>query len=124
MRVIALAVWLVAGEATAAMLGDVALAVAPATGPAARTSSFDSLRTISGVSWRDAQRPATSQAFTIDGRGALEGLGRSDVQIKGEQQRVLEAEVAVMPPLERKGIAHRLRAQFPVNTLIEQVTGV
>ena len=79
---------------------------------------------ISGVAWRDTQRHAASQGFTIEGRGALDGLGRSEVQLSGEQQRVLEAEVAVIPPLERKGIAHRLKAQFPVNTLIEQVTGV
>ena len=107
------------------MLGDVALAVAPTIGVTARAGTVDSVRTaIAGVAWRDAQRLAASQAFTIDGRGALDGLGRSDVQLRGEQQRVLEAEVAVTPPLERKGIAHRLRAQFPVNTLIEQVSGV
>jgi hypothetical protein len=125
MRWIAVAACLAAGNAAAAMLGDVALAVAPTIGVAARAGTVDSVRTaITGVAWRDAQRLATSQAFTIDGRGALEGLGRSDVQLRGEQQRVLEAEVAVTPALERKGIAHRLRAQFPVNTLIEQVSSV
>ena len=124
-RFLAVAGCLAAGNAAAAMLGDVALAVAPAVSTATRSvAAADSVRTISGVAWRDMQRQASSQAFTIEGRGALEALGRSEVQLSGEQQRVLEAEVAVMPPLERKGIAHRLKAQFPINTLIEQVSGV
>jgi hypothetical protein len=124
MRFLALAGCLVAGNAAAAMLGDVALAVAPAVAASRAAAAVDSVRTISGVAWRDTQRQAASQAFTIEGRGALDGLGRSEVQLSGEQQRVLEAEVAVIPPLERRGIAHRLRAQFPANTLIEQVSSV
>lgn len=124
MRWFALAGCLVAGNAAAAMLGDVALVVAPATSAAARVPGIDSVRMINGVAWRDTQQQASSQAFTIEGRGALDGLGRSEVQFSGSQRRVLEADVAVMPPLDRRGIAHRLRAQFPVNTLIEQVSSV
>ena len=124
MRWFALAACLVAGDAAAAMLGDVALVVAPAMSAAARPPGADTVRMINGVSWRDTQQHATSQAFTIEGRGALDGLGRGEVQFSGSQQRVLEADVAVTPPLERRGIAHRLRAQFPVNTLIEQVSSV
>ena len=106
------------------MLGDVALAVAPTVAASRAVAAVDTVRTISGVSWRDSQQQAASQAFTIEGRGTLEGLGRSDVQMSGEQHRVLEAEVAVSPPLDRKGIAHRLKSQFPANTLIEQISGV
>jgi hypothetical protein len=122
MRFLALACCLVAGEAGAAMLGDVALVMAPAAAPP-RVSAVDAVPTIGGVAWRNVQRP-DAQTFAIDGSGALEGLGRSEVRLLGEQQRVLEAEVTVVPGLERKGIAHRLRTQFPVDTLIEQVSGV
>ena len=124
MRLLALAACLVAGNAGAAMLGDVALAVAPTVAATRAVAAIDTVRTISGVAWRDAQTPAASQAFSIEGRGALEGLGRSEVQLSGQQHRVLEAEVAVSPSLDRKGIAHRLKAQFPVNTLIEQISSV
>jgi hypothetical protein len=123
MRWLALAGCMVAGNVAAAMLGDVALVVAPAMSAAARPAGVESVRMINGVTWRDTQQ-ATSQAFTIEGRGALDGLGRSEVQFSGSQQRVEEADVAVTPPLERRGISHRLRGQFPANTLIEQVSGV
>ena len=75
------------------------------------------------MKWRDATLKEAPSAFAQEADVTLNGHGRGPVLVVGARQMMFDVEVSLPRLLEKKGLAHTLKAQFSPATLIEQMGG-
>lgn len=109
--------------ASAATLGDFAVALAVPAAAKYSANNWNALKPIKGVKWRETTLKEAPSAFAQEGAFALNGHGRATVLVVGARQMMFDVEVSLPRLLEKKGLAQTLKALFSAATLIEQIGG-
>jgi hypothetical protein len=109
--------------ASAATLGEFAAALAVPAAAKYSANSWNALKPIKGVTWRDVTLKEAPSAFAQEGDVALNSHGKAAVLVVGARQMMFDVEVSLPQLLEKKGLARTLQAQFSEATLIEQIGG-
>ncbi len=110
-------------SAGAATLGDFAGALAAPATASYSANNWNALAPIKGVKWRDTALKETPSAVAKEGDFSLDGHGRATALVVGARQMMFDIEISLPRPLDKKGLARTLKAQFSPATLIEQIGG-
>lgn len=125
--IVAAAVFVVAAlgppNASAATLGDIAMALAAPAGAAQATNDWSAFARLEGAKWQGAAPTRGGKAYYWNGSVRIDGVGAGALHLVGSKSTVHSATVDWPKDIDLARVPAMLAKQFPAGTKLEQIRG-